>query len=84
MQRFKTRRQGTDEVIARMLWFNRTRLHSTLAYVSRCSSKKTWKSAICVEIVAADIPRSVHDALDAETTFVVTVEDQVIPLWQHA
>ena len=33
-QRFKTRRQAMDEVIASMLWYNRTRLHSTLACVS--------------------------------------------------
>jgi putative transposase len=33
-QRFKTRRQAMDEVVAWLLWYNRTRLHSTLAYVS--------------------------------------------------
>ena len=27
-------RQAMDEVIASMLWYNRTRLHSTLAYLS--------------------------------------------------
>ena len=33
-QRFATRRQAKDEVVAWLLWYNRTRLHSTLAYVS--------------------------------------------------
>ena len=33
-QRFETRRQAKDETIAWLLWYNRTRLHSTLAYVS--------------------------------------------------
>jgi transposase InsO family protein len=33
-QGFKTRRQAMDEVVAWMLWYNQTRLHSTLAYVS--------------------------------------------------
>jgi putative transposase len=40
-QRFVTRRQAKDEVIAWLLWYNQTRLHSTLAYVSPCSSSKT-------------------------------------------
>lgn len=33
-KKFKTRRQAKDETIAWLLWYNRTRLHSTLAYVS--------------------------------------------------
>ncbi len=33
-QRFKTRRQAMDETVTWILWYNRTRLHSTLAYVS--------------------------------------------------
>ena len=33
-QRFVTRRQAKDEVIALLLWYNQTRLHSTLNYVS--------------------------------------------------
>lgn len=33
-QRFMTRRQAKDEVIDWILWYNRERLHSTLAYVS--------------------------------------------------
>ncbi|MBK6786915.1 MAG: hypothetical protein KBF65_15320 [Rubrivivax sp.] len=32
--RFKTRRRAMAEVIARKLWYNRTREHSTLACVS--------------------------------------------------
>jgi transposase InsO family protein len=41
-QRFKTRRQAMDEVIAWMLWYNRTRLHSTLAYVSPMQFEENW------------------------------------------
>ena len=33
-QRFTTRHQAKDEVVAWLLWYNRTRLLSTLAYVS--------------------------------------------------
>lgn len=33
-QRFVTRRQAKDERIAWLLWYNKTWLHSTLAYVS--------------------------------------------------
>jgi len=41
-QRFKTRRQAMDEVVAWMLWYNRTRLHSTLAYVSPMQFEESW------------------------------------------
>ncbi|MDY0329817.1 MAG: IS3 family transposase [Thiomonas sp.] len=41
-QRFKTRRQAMDEVVAWMLWYNRTRLHSTLAYVSPMRFEENW------------------------------------------
>ena len=44
-QRFKTRRQAMDEVIAWMLWYNRTRLHSTLAYVSPMQFEENWLTA---------------------------------------
>ncbi len=33
-QRFATRRRAKDETTAWLLWYNQTRLHSTLAYVS--------------------------------------------------
>ena len=33
-QSFATRRQAKDETIACLLWYNKARLHSTLAYVS--------------------------------------------------
>lgn len=41
-QRFKSRRQAMDEVVAWMLWYNRTRLHSTLAYVSPMQFEENW------------------------------------------
>ena len=41
-QRFKTRRQAMDEVVAWMLWYNRARLHSTLAYVSPMRFEENW------------------------------------------
>ena len=44
-QRFKTRRQAKDETIAWLLWYNRTRLHSTLAYVSPMRFEQDWFAA---------------------------------------
>ncbi len=41
-QKFQTRRQAKDEVIAWMLWYNCTRLHSTLAYVSPMQFEEQW------------------------------------------
>ena len=41
-QRFETRRQAMDEVIAWLLWYNRARLHSTLAYVSPTRFEENW------------------------------------------
>ena len=44
-QRFVTRRQAKDEVIDWVLWYNRSRLHSTLAYVSPMRFEKDWHAA---------------------------------------
>jgi len=41
-QKFKTRREAKGETIAWLLWYNRTRLHSTLAYVSPVQSEHNW------------------------------------------
>ena len=41
-QRFKTRRQAKDEVISWLLWYNRARLHSTLAYISPMQFEQDW------------------------------------------
>ena len=41
-QNFETRRQAKDEVIDWLLRYNRTRLHSTLAYVSRMKFEQDW------------------------------------------
>jgi len=41
-QRFKTRRQAKDETVAWLLWYNRARLHSTLAYVSPMQFERNW------------------------------------------
>jgi len=41
-QRFKTARQAKDEIVAWLLWYNRTRLHSTLAYVSPMRFEEDW------------------------------------------
>jgi len=41
-QRFKTRRQAKDETISWLLWYNRDRLHSTLAYVSPMQFEHNW------------------------------------------
>jgi putative transposase len=44
-QRFNTRRYAKDETIAWLLWYNRTRLHSTLAYVSPMQFEQNWFAA---------------------------------------
>jgi putative transposase len=41
-QRFKTRRQAMGEVVVWMRWYNRTRLHSTLACVSPMRFEEDW------------------------------------------
>ena len=41
-QRFKTRGHARDETIAWLLWYNCTRLHSTLAYVSPMKFEQDW------------------------------------------
>jgi putative transposase len=41
-QRFETRRHAMDETIAWLLWYNSTRLHSTLAYVSPMQFEENW------------------------------------------
>jgi putative transposase len=41
-QCFKTRRHAMDEVVAWLLWCNRTRLHSTLGYVSPMQFGENW------------------------------------------
>ena len=38
-------RQAKDETIAWLLWYNRTRLHSTLAYVSPMRFEQDWLAA---------------------------------------
>jgi putative transposase len=45
-QRLETIRKGKDETIAWLLWYNRTRLHSTLNYVSPIKFEQDWISAI--------------------------------------
>ena len=41
-RRFKTRREAKDEAIDWLLWYNRDRLHSTLAYVSPMQFEQDW------------------------------------------
>jgi transposase InsO family protein len=41
-QKFETRRQTKDEVIDWLLWYNGTRLQSTLAYVSPMKFEQDW------------------------------------------
>jgi transposase InsO family protein len=40
-QHFETMRKAKDETIAWLLWYNRTRLHSTLNYVSPINYEPT-------------------------------------------
>ena len=44
-QRFVTQRHAKDETIAWLLWYNKARLHSTLANVSPMQFEKTWLAA---------------------------------------
>ena len=41
-QKFKARRQAKDEIIDWLLWYNRTRLNSTRAYVSPMKFEQDW------------------------------------------
>jgi transposase InsO family protein len=43
-QRFVTRRHAMDETIAWLLWYNRSRLHSTLNYVSPMQFEQHWQT----------------------------------------
>jgi transposase InsO family protein len=50
-QRFETRRQGKDEALDWLLWYNQTRLHSTLNYVSPMQFEQA--SALSMEASAS-------------------------------
>ena len=41
-QRFETIRQAKDETIAWLLWYNQSRMHSTLNYVSPMQFERNW------------------------------------------
>ena len=41
-QRFVSRRQAKDETIVWLLWYNKARLHSTLAYASPMQFESEW------------------------------------------
>lgn len=43
-QRFVTRRHAMDEMIAWLLWYNRSRLHSTLNYLSPMQFEQHWQT----------------------------------------
>jgi putative transposase len=45
-QHFNTIRKAKDETIAWLHWYNRTRLHSTLNYVSPIEFEQDWNKAI--------------------------------------
>ena len=44
-QRFETIRQAKDETVAWLLWYNQTRMHSTLNYVSPIQFEQNWTEA---------------------------------------
>jgi putative transposase len=44
-QQFETIREAKDETIAWLLWYNRTRMHSTLHYVSPMQFEQAWTEA---------------------------------------
>jgi putative transposase len=39
-------RQAKDETIAWLLWYNRTRMHSTLNYVSPAQYESNWRASM--------------------------------------
>jgi len=43
-QRFETIRQAKDEALAWLLWYNQTRMHSTLNYSSPVQFEQNWRS----------------------------------------
>jgi len=43
-ERFETIRQAKDAILAWLLWYNRTRMHSTLHYVSPAEYEDGWKT----------------------------------------
>jgi transposase InsO family protein len=45
-QRFQTIREAKDEVINWLLWYNRTRMHSTLNYVSPMQFELDWADGL--------------------------------------
>jgi putative transposase len=45
-QRFATFRQAKDETIAWLLWYNQTRMHSTLNYVSPAAFETEWENTL--------------------------------------
>ena len=45
-QRFETIRQAKDETIARLLWYNQTRMHPTLGYASPVEFETEWENAL--------------------------------------
>ena len=49
-QRFVARRQAKDEVIAWLLWYNQTRLHSTLTYLSPVRFEQDWLAAQAMQV----------------------------------
>jgi putative transposase len=44
VERFLTRQQAKDAVADWLLWYNRTRLHSTLAYFSPVQFEDNWRA----------------------------------------
>ena len=45
-QRFETFRQGKDQTIAWLLWYNQTRMHSTLGYASPVEFENEWENTL--------------------------------------
>ena len=41
-RRFETIREAKDETISWLLWYNRTRIHTTLNYVSLMQFEQSW------------------------------------------
>jgi putative transposase len=45
-QRFQTIRQAKDETATWLLWYNQTRMHSTLGYASPAEFETEWENSL--------------------------------------
>ena len=62
-QRFETIRQAKDETLAWLLWYNQTRMHSTLGYVSPIQFEQQWRNSTEAR---ASLPSKRNQSMDKQ------------------